>query len=67
VTGGGVAAHYAGFIVSLHGTGLGTAGVVLCNRVRTLDLKARKARRVERAPAHVVQEVLAVLHDIFEL
>jgi hypothetical protein len=39
--------------------------VVLC-KVRTLDLKARKAKRIERAPPHVVQDVLAVLQDIFE-
>jgi hypothetical protein len=52
--------------VSLHGTGLGTTGVVLCNQVRTLDLKARKAKRLERAPAHVIEDVLAVLQDIFE-
>jgi mRNA interferase ChpB len=40
--------------------------VVLCNQVRTLDLKARKAKRIERAPPPVVQDVLAVLQDIFE-
>lgn len=66
VTGGGLAARYAGFAVSLQGTGLSTTGVVLCNQVRTLDLKARKAKRMEMAPPNVVQDVLAVLQDIFE-
>jgi len=36
--------------VALTGTGLVTDGVVLCNQVRTVDLKARRAQLVEAAP-----------------
>jgi mRNA interferase ChpB len=54
-------ARYAGFAVSLMGAGTDTQGVVLANAVRALDLDARGAKRIERAPAPVVEEVLARL------
>jgi len=44
--------------VSLTGTGCRTQGVALINKVRMLDLAARKARRVERAPQPVIDEAL---------
>jgi len=34
-----------------------TDGVVLCNQVRTLDLKARGGKYIEQAPDHIVDEV----------
>ena len=66
ITGGGEAARYAGFTVSLASTGMKTTGVVLCNQVRTLDIKARHGRRVERASDLVIDEVIATLQDILE-
>jgi mRNA interferase ChpB len=66
ITGGGAAARNAGFAVSLSGAGTKTDGVVLCNQPRVLDVDARNGKRVERAPEHVVDEVLAALQDIFE-
>lgn len=65
ITIGGGSARDAGFAVSLHGACKLTDGVVLCHQVRALDLEARNGRRVERAPAHIVTEVLATLQDIF--
>jgi mRNA interferase ChpB len=53
--------RHAGFAVSLTGTGCKTQGVALINKVRMLDLAARKARRVERAPQAVIDEALGRL------
>ena len=66
ITSGGTADRYAGFAVSLATTGLKTTGVVLCNQIRALDITGRNGRRVERAPADVVDEVIAVLQDLIE-
>jgi mRNA interferase ChpB len=40
--------------------------VVLANAVRTLDLQARGAKKVEVAPAAVVEDVLARLRTIID-
>jgi mRNA-degrading endonuclease toxin of MazEF toxin-antitoxin module len=66
ITTGGDHARTKGFAVSLTGSGLMTQGVVLCNQMRALDLRARKARRLETAPAFIVDEVLAKIGTIFE-
>lgn len=39
-------------------------GVVLADQVKSLDWRARAARRIERAPAAVVDEVLAKIHTL---
>ncbi len=57
ISSGGAFARHAGFAVEL--AGAKTAGFILCNQLRTLDLAARKARLVERAPIAVVDEMLA--------
>ena len=59
ITSGGEAARLQGFAVSLSGTGLRTTGAVLCHQVRVLDLIARRARKIERAPDVVIDEVMA--------
>jgi mRNA interferase ChpB len=66
ITQGGLAARFEGFAVSLAGAGLKTTGAVLCNQVRALDLKARKARRIERVPSYIIDDVLVTLQDFFE-
>jgi mRNA interferase ChpB len=66
ITGGGAFSRLKGFAVSLSGTGMKTDGVVLCNQPRTLDISARRGKRIERAPDSVVDEVLAVLQDLLE-
>jgi mRNA interferase ChpB len=66
ITSGGISARSAGFVVSLLGTGLKTTGVVLTNQPRTIDLKARSAKRIETAPDFIVDDVLARLAAILE-
>ena len=66
ITSAGVTARLAGFTVSLAVTGMETTGVVLCNQLRVLDVKARNGRRIERAPDAVIDEVMAVLQDLLE-
>ena len=66
ITQGGNNARYAGFAVSLMGSGSETQGVVLVNAVRMLDLEQRGARKVETAPGALVEEVLARLQTILE-
>jgi mRNA interferase ChpB len=66
ITTGGNFARNVGFAVSLMGAGTRTTGVVRCDQPRALDLRARKARRLESAPAPVIDEVLARVVTIFE-
>ena len=66
ITQGGDFARYAGFAVPLSGSGTETQGVVLVNMIRTMDLTARGARKVEVAPDFVVEDALARLRAILE-
>lgn len=66
ITSGGNFARVAGFAVSLSGAGTQTNGVIRCDQPRALDLGARRGRRLESAPAEVVEEALAKLAAIFE-
>lgn len=66
ITQGGNFSRFAGFAVSLDGTGMDTQGVALVNMVRSVDLDARQAKKVERAPQVVVDDALARLQAIFE-
>ena len=66
ITHGGNFARHAGFAVSLDGAGTRTAGVVLCNQARVLDLQARKARFVEKVPQFIVDDVLARLATLID-
>lgn len=66
ITSGGNFARTAGFAVSLQGAGMQTTGVVRCDQPRALDLGARHARRLERVPASIMDEVLARLAPLFE-
>ena len=61
ITQGGDFARYAGFAVTLTGTGCKTQGVALVNKIRMLDLAARKARKIERAPQEVIDDALGRL------
>ncbi len=58
--------RYAGFAVPLAGLGTRTQGVALVNMVRTLDLEARGASRMERAPIEVTDDALARPHAILD-
>lgn len=61
ITQGGDFARYAGFAVTLTGTGCKTQGVALVNKIRMLDLAARKARKIERAPQVVIDDAIGRL------
>lgn len=61
ITQGGDFARYAGFAVTLMGTGCKTQGVALVNKIRMLDLAARKARKIERAPQEVIDDAIGRL------
>ncbi|MDT1879121.1 type II toxin-antitoxin system ChpB family toxin, partial [Acinetobacter baumannii] len=65
-TQGGDTARYAGFAVPLSGSGTETQGVALVNMVRSMDLVARGARKIETAPDFVVEDALARLRAILE-
>jgi len=66
ITQGGNFARFQGFSVSLMGTGTETQGVVLVNGVRSVDLKARKAKKIESVPSDIVEEALAILSAILD-
>lgn len=66
ITTGGAGSRMKGFAVSLTGADTNATGVVLCDQLRTLDLRARGARRSETAPDFVVDEVLARIAPLFE-
>ena len=66
ITQGGNLARFAGFAVSLMGSGTETQGVVLVSAVRTLDLVSRHAKKIEVAPDFVVEEALAKLRTIID-
>lgn len=66
VTGGGGFVRMAGFAVSLMGAGTKTSGVIRCDQPRALDIKARAGKKLETAPRHILDEVLARLAPLFE-
>jgi len=66
ITQGGNYARYAGFTVSLMGCGTETQGVILANGVKSLDLSARNAQKIEKAPSETVDEVIAILNAVLE-
>lgn len=61
---GGDFARHAGFAVSLTGTGCRTQGVALINKIRMIDLGARQARLIERAPPEIIEEALGRLSGL---
>ena len=64
ITTGGNFARQRGFTVSLDDAGTRTVGVVRCDQPRTLDLTARKGKRLESTPEQIMDEVLARLAAI---
>lgn len=66
ITQGGDHARYAGFAVSLTGSGCKTQGAALINKIRMLDLEARKARKIERVPKSVLDDALGRLNALID-
>jgi len=63
---GGDYARHAGFAVSLCGSGTQTQGVMLCNQIRTVDLEARQAKRIETVPEAIILDTLARVQTLFD-
>ena len=63
---GGQQARFAGFTVTLMGSGTQTQGVVMCNQPRTIDMGARNGQWVEYSSSAIVDEVVARLMPIFQ-
>jgi len=66
ITQGGTASRETGFSVTLMGSGTATQGVVLCDQTRTIDARARSFRKIEKAPAALVEEALDAVRSILE-
>ena len=66
VTQGGAMARFAGFAVTLMGSGTDNQGVVACNHARTIDIRARQAVFKERAPEAVTADVIARLQTLLD-
>jgi mRNA interferase ChpB len=66
ITSGGRFARSIGFAVPLAGGGTRTVGIVRCDHPRALDLRARKATKLESVPQAILDEVLARLRPIFD-
>jgi len=64
ITQGGNYSRHAGFAVPLEGSK--TRGVALINKIRMLDLAARKARKIERASPEVIEDAISRLTAILE-
>ena len=61
ITQGGNIERVRGWAVTLMGSGTKTQGAAVVSQCRMLDLAARAAKRVESAPAFVIDEALAKL------
>ena len=66
ITQGGDFSRYAGFAVSLAGTGCKTQGAALINKIRMLDLSARKARKIESVPQVVMDDAIGRLMALLD-
>jgi mRNA-degrading endonuclease toxin of MazEF toxin-antitoxin module len=64
ITSGGAFARTAGFAVSLT-SATRTAGVIRCDQPRPLDIAARKGRKIDSVPQHILDDVLARLATLF--
>lgn len=64
ITTGGAFARRIGFAVPL--IGLETTGIVRCDQPRAVDIEARRGRKVETVPVHIMDDVLAKVATIFE-
>lgn len=55
-----------GFLVTLIGAGTRITGNVHVHQLKALDWSARRAKKVEGVPAHVVSEVLGLLRRVLD-
>ncbi len=59
ITQGGLAARNTGMAVSLSGTGMQTAGIVLVHQFRMIDPTQRRLTLIEKTPDYLTEEVRA--------
>ncbi|NOT17410.1 MAG: type II toxin-antitoxin system PemK/MazF family toxin [Sulfuriferula sp.] len=64
ITNGGEFAQRIGLSVAI--SGIKTTGVIRCDQPRVLDLNARHARKVDKLPVTIMDDVLAKLVLLFE-
>ncbi len=43
-----------------------TEGMILCEQVKALDINARKADFIEKAPEEIISEVLDIIHSMLD-
>lgn len=44
-----------------------TAGVIMCEQIKSLDISARNAAFKEKAPADIIEEIVDILGSFIEL
>ena len=66
ITQGGNFERVAGWAISLMGSGTATQGAAVVSQCRVLDLQARDAKKLERAPIEVINEALAKLQAMID-
>ena len=66
ITQGGAASRATGFSVTLMRSATTTQGIVCCDQTRTVDARARDFRKIETAPAELVQEALDAVRSVLE-
>jgi len=59
-------ARDTGFLNPLPGAGLKTGGSIHAHQIESLDWAVRKASLVERAPPHIVDQVIECLISVLE-
>ena len=64
ITQGGNQSRFAGFAVTLMGSGAKTQGRVMCNQLRSVDFVSRNGKFIEVVPEVVVSEVLARIQTL---
>ena len=64
ITSGGEFARRNGFAVILSGTE--TTGIIRCDQPRSLDLGARRGKKIGEVPPEILNEVMAKIITIFE-
>jgi len=64
ITSGGGFVRRIRFAVAISGTR--TTGIIRCDQPRALDLRSRRARKVDSLPAEILEDVLARTITLFQ-
>lgn len=66
ITQGGDFSRHQGFAVTLTGCGSDTQGAILVNGLRMVDLGSRDAKKIEKVPQFIIDEVIGKISAILE-